>query len=197
MAILLQALPRSTEYTIREVSFSRDLIPSLGGPVTRIDRLGTRHAIDVTIPALAASRCGPALVADLSRGRTEPVVLSIPEPTLPAIAYGAPVVNGAGQLGPSLFVRGLTPGVIVPPGKWLSVIVNGRRYAYLTTAKVTAGGTGEVVLFIFPMIRRPAPNGATIELAAPKIEGLVQGAVERSVRRIGTISLGFSVMESE
>lgn len=195
-AIELPALPRTAGVSIRVVDFGRDLSPSGGGEDGRVDRLGTRHEMTVSISALAAESCGPSLVADLALGRTAPgVAVLIREPGRSGVDYGAPLVATAGVLGSTLPVKGLPAGRVVPKGKWLSVIINGRRYAYFTTAEITASGAGTANLPIYPMIRRAAPLNAVVELAAPRLEGLVRQPPEWSVASIGAIGIPFTVRE--
>lgn len=194
-AVVLPTLPRQIETLVREISRDRALEPSFGGgDETLIRRIGTKHEIEVRVPAIASAGCGPALVAALTLGKHQGAVMPIPEPKLPVLAYGTPLVNGAGQLGSSLPVDGLTPGVAVPSGKWLSVIIGGRRYAYFTTAEATASGGGAATLPIYPMIRRSPADNAVVELAAPKIEGRVILS-DRDVRRIGALSFSFTIRE--
>lgn len=194
-AVVLPTLPRRVEYSIREINRDRALEPSFGGgDETLIQRIGTRHEIVVSVPAIASVGCGPALVAALTLGKSLGAVMPIPEPKLPAEPYGSPLVSGAGQLGSSVDVDGLTPGVPIAAGKWLSVIVSGRRYAYFTTADVIADGSGEAALPIYPMIRRSPADNAVVELATPMIEGRVILS-DRDVRRIGALSFSFTIRE--
>lgn len=194
-AVVLPTLPRRVEYNIREINRDRSLEPSFGGgDETLIQRIGTKHEIVVSVPAIASVGCGPALVAALTLGKSLGAVMPIPEPKLPIEPYGAPLISGAGQLGSSLAVDGLTPGVPIAAGKWLSVIVSGRRYAYFTTADVIADGTGAATLPIYPMIRRSPADNAVVELAAPMIEGRAIVS-DRDVRRIGALSFSFTIRE--
>ncbi len=198
MPVDLGPLPRGTQYVIREVSRARSMSPTHGGgPDTMIRRLGDRSAIEVQVPAIASGGCGPGLIVDLLRARTQGATIDIPEPKVPSIDYGSPLVLGANQQGETLNVDGLPPDVVIPKGKWLSVIASGRRFAYLTTAAVTANGSGQAALAIWPMIRRSPPDNAVVELAAPKLEGFVQDVVEREVRSIGAISVSFRITERE
>ncbi len=198
MAVHLGTLPRGTQYVLREVSRARSMSPTHGGgPDTMIRRLGDRSAIEVQVPAIASGGCGPGLVVDLLLARTEGAVIAIPEPKVPPGDYGVPLVLGGNQQGEILSVDGLTPGVVIPKGKWLSVIASGRRFAYLTTAEVIANGSGQAALPIWPMIRRSPPDNAVVELAEPKLEGFVQDVVEREVRSIGAISVSFRITERE
>lgn len=193
-AVTLPALPRNTEYLIREISRDRALEPVFGGDETLIQRLGTKHEIVVTVPAIASSCCGPAMIAALSLGKAQGVVMPIPEPKTPERPYGSVRVKGAGQLGSELEVYGLSPQVAIPAGKWLSVIVSGRRFAYFTTAEIVADEDGEATLPIYPMLRRSPADNDVVELSEPKLEGRVIMS-EREVRRIGALSFSFTVRE--
>lgn len=201
MSLMLPALPRTTQYTVRKQSFGRDHTPVLGGPVLRLAGLGTRWAFDVSIPALAAAACGASLTMDLERGETETVVMVIPEPGTERASFGSSVrVNGAGQLGMTLNVDGLPANKAVPKGKWLSLLIGGQRFAYRTTAAVVANASGSVALPIFPMLRRQPVNDDVVELAEPKIEGFVAMDIEHSLRAIGTtgaVGIDFTISERE
>lgn len=201
-AVVLPTLPRRVEYNIREINRDRSLEPSFGGgDETLIQRIGTKHEIVVSVPAIASVGCGPALVAALTRGKSLGAVMPIPEPRLDiglVESTDGPLpgvlVNGANQLGSSLVVDGLLPGAVIPAGKWLSVIISGRRYAYFTTTQVTASGGGAATLPIYPIIRRSPPDNAQVEISAPKIEGRVILS-DRDVRRIGALSFSFTIRE--
>lgn len=194
-AVELPTLPRSVEYIFREINRDRDLQPITAGDESRIQRIGTKHEIEVGNLTVATAGCGPELVAALALGKTAGAFMPIPEPKVVEVPYGTPLVNGASQLGSSLIVDGLTPWVAIRCGKWLSVIVSGRRYAYYTTAEVIADAAGAATLPIYPMIRSAPADNAVVELAEPMIEGLVRMSSERSVRRTGAMSLGFTIRE--
>lgn len=199
--VMLPKVTRETEIEVRELSWAKDMKPTAGGKTQRQDRLGTRHAIRYDIPVLRYGWCGAGFAADLALGRTgEGVAISIPEPGLAPINYGAnPTVNGAPQIGSAISVKGLTPGMTIMKGKWLSLYADGRYYAYFTTAQVIVPGSGIAVLPIYPMIRRSPSDNAPVLLADPKIQGLISEPLSRKLRRagIGTIALSFEVEEQE
>lgn len=86
---------------------------------------------------------------------------------------GAPRVEGGAQLGTTLNADGLTAGYVVNKGAFVSVITNARRYLYRVTATVTASGTGEAALSVFPPLRVSPFDNDIIEIAAPKLDGQV------------------------
>ncbi len=194
MAITLGALPRLTTYSMRVVSAANDLRPAFGGPVQRLARKGSRFALDVTVPAMSATGCGIALIADLVRGETETVILPVPD-YVPGGLYGTPLVNGAGQLGSSLVVDGLPANAVVAKGKFLSVIIGGRRYLHMVTAQTTANGSGQATLPIWPMLRVATTDNAVVELATPMIEGFVAPGQDWSISRLRAVGVDFTVEE--
>ncbi len=194
MAITLQALPRQIDQSMRVVSFASDLTPVLGGPVTRVSRLGTRFALDISIPAISAKDCGPGLVVDLNRGETETIIAPVPE-HIEKPPYGSPLVNGAAQTGATLDVDGLTPHVFIKKGKFFSLIVSGRRYVHQVTADTVADAAGAAELPIFPLLRVSPADNAVVELQAPLIEGFVAPGQAWDVRRIAAIGLSFTITE--
>lgn len=89
---------------------------------------------------------------------------------------GAPAVDGAGQAGKSLVLRGLTPHYAAKEGFWLSIEdAAGQHYLHNVRATVVAGADGKASLSIEPALRVPFADGAAIHLDRPMIEGLVDG----------------------
>ena len=171
MTIMLQTLPRKTEYSPREVAAGNILRPAFGGSNQPLGRKGDHWAWDVTVPAIDARGCGMKLFADLVRGKREPVVMAVPDRS-PIRNYGAPVMDGA-VAGNAVPLRGLIPGVTIPV-KWMSLILNGQRYLYLTADAVQADGAGKALVPLTNLLRRPTINGAIAELATPMVEGFVE-----------------------
>ncbi|OLF81282.1 hypothetical protein AWH62_00990 [Maricaulis sp. W15] len=152
------------------ITARREQKPVFGGPVSRVKRMGTRWAIAYQL--LPHSYLEAMDLTDLE-DEDERVSAPIPQPGLDVGNPGDPVVDGAGQTGNSYAVRGLTVGYTIRKGQWMSVIVGGKRFVYRARAAVTADGTGRAVVPVRPMIRSAALDGATVELADPRIEGFV------------------------
>ena len=194
--ITLPNCPPIRSATPRFVSFAVDQTPTLGGSQSRISRLGDRWAMEVeTFPARYADQ-GMKYLSRLVRGMTDTVLLAFPEPGVTPKSYGAPAVASAGAAGLTLPVSGLTAGVTIPEGKFLSLVIAGQRYLYQVTADVTAGA-GTTNLPIYPMLRRQPPAGAVVELEAPMIQGFVQGNEQAwDVSRSKYLPFRFSIQEA-
>ena len=195
MAITLQALPSTTTYSIREVAAGNIMRPAFGGPLQPLTRKGDHWAVDVTIPALDARGCGMGLCADLTRGKREPMVLRVPD-YMEARPYGNPVCNGV-STGDTISVKGLTPTVVIPKGKWMSLVLNGQRYLYLVAVDAVANGSGVASVQVTSMLRRPTIDGAAVELAEPKIEGYVPANQSADIGTLPAVGLQFSLEERD
>lgn len=195
--ILLPACPPIASATPKLIGYFTDQVPTLGGPQTRVSRLGDRWGMAVeTFPAVYAEE-GRIYLSRLLRGMTDTVVIGIHEPGMNGRDYGSPVVS-APAAGRFLPVSGLGAGRAVPEGKFLSVIISGQRFVYMVTAAVTADGNGAALLPIYPTLRRQPAVGAVVELSAPKMEGFVQGNEQSwQVSRSKRLGFSFAIMEIE
>lgn len=180
------------------VGYFTDQQPTLGGPGNRVSRLGDKWGIDVVTGAAEYAAEGMTYLARLLRGMTDTVLLAFPEPGVPAQDYGAPVVSTAGASGRLLPIGGQKPGAVIREGKFLSVVIGGRRYLYQAAATMTVPPGGAIDLPIYPILRRQPPVGAVVELAQPKIEGFVQGSEQSwQVSRSKYLPFNFSIVEVE
>lgn len=166
-----------------------------GASTIRIDRPGSRYRIGFSYPPMKPDTARK-FTARLQRAKREGVRV-----TLPLLVHqsfpGAPVVDGAGQAGTTLSVRGLTPGYAAKEGFWLTLIeADGTAYLHSLAATAIADAAGNADFEIEPPLRAPFADGAAIELAAPWIEGFVDGdewGWSVPVNRL--IAVGFTVEE--
>jgi hypothetical protein len=177
------------------IDFGGELTPILGGPVQRINRLGDRWAVEVTLPPLKGDEAR-IWISRLTHGRASSCLLPWPQP-IGVGGEGAPRVNGAGQAGKLLSIDGLPAGKVLPEGVFLSIVGANRRYLHQLIAERTANGSGEVTLAIEPALRISPSDNAVVELAAPMIDGLVQGGVAWSVDLAREHGLTFTLVERE
>lgn len=173
--IELPSLPAPTDAEPALVDFGGFIIPPLGGRVQRVDRLGSRFRISVTMPPMPSKDIGRVFVRRLTSGKLEGVRMEYPlidfDPGLP----GNPVVDGNGQSGRVLKVRGLTPGYVIREGQFFSHIHPLGRCLYLVDADVIVGANGKATVPITPLLRVEPIDGQVLEFLVPKIEGFIQG----------------------
>ncbi len=179
MAVTLTSLPLPWTVAPKLLDFGVDQTAGAGGSGAqqRSTRIGSRWAVAFSaLPALgpgAARKLIASRLAAQAAGST--VITNWPQPAF-ATAIGAPVVDGAGQGGGSLAVRGLTAGVALASGLFLSVAAAGRNFLYITADTALADGTGRAVLTIAPWIRAAPADGASLAFASPQVEGFITPA---------------------
>lgn len=198
--LTLPSLPRKAQVTEYPITAGTTQRPAWGGPALPLERTGDRWAVEVSIPALEAATCGAKFKRIISMGKLNTVILPLPEPGSPVRNYGAPKVRTAGAQGTTLPLKGLTPNVVVPDGKWLNLVIGTQHYLYMVDGQQTANGSGNIDLKIWPMIRRSAAVDATVKLADVVIEGFAAIESGFQVKRLGhtgSVSLNFRIEEAE
>jgi hypothetical protein len=166
------------------MDWGADLIPTLGGALQRIDRLGTRHAVDYQMPPMRYTDAMVWIQA-LKRGKKERVVMEFPQPDLDLTGFGTGTVTGSGE---SAVISGA--GGSVQIGQFFSIIQSGRRYLH-------SANTSGTSITINPMLRVTL-SGATVEVGSPKIEGALLGdEIAWTIDLARTVGLSFSVFEAE
>jgi hypothetical protein len=197
MPIFLPTCPMPTDYQVLLRDFGTILTPFLGGPEQRVNRLGTRFGLRLTMPALEADEGMPYLSA-LLRGRQSSVILPWPLLDFDPGTPGAPLISAGVTAGTTMPFKGLTPGYTVKDGQFFSVIHAGRRYVYMFAATMTADGAGNLDAFTFPLLRTPLWVNDVVEIAQPYIEGLVSPGDELSwqIGLDNARELAFSIMEA-
>ncbi len=157
------------------IDFGGAIVPPLGGAVQHLDRLGTRFALDLTFPTMRTEPDGRICATDLCRAKLEGAIAPFAQDGLDIGNPGNPVVNGGGQFGSSIALRGFTSNYTMRYGQALSLVVGGRRYIEFAAATTQASEAGFMLLPVFPMLRASPPDGALAEVAEPKIEGSLSG----------------------
>lgn len=156
------------------IDFGGFLEPGLGAEVQRIDRMGNRFALAVTMPPMEVAEA-MVFVSRLIRGKTEGVRMEFPLLGFNPGSTGTPRVNGAGQAGRSLVADGFAASYPVKEGQWFTHVNAGRYFLYNIDGNVTANGAGQVTLPISPMLRvEPADNDLLL-FAQPLVEGYIHG----------------------
>lgn len=199
MAVIdLPDWPGAASATPTLVDFGGVQEGATGGAAQAIDRQGNRWAWDIAMPIMEHDDDGRLWSARLVRGQRLGVRMDVP---LGAGNQGAPglavVVDGAGQAGTSLAVRGCNAGYVAREGYWLSIVdAAGNHYLHQMAATVMVGDAGTATLPIEPMLRHPFADGAAVHLAAPKVQGLLVGN-ERSwtINTARHVGIGFTIRE--
>lgn len=195
MAITLPTCPPVRDQTMRIITYASIQNPILGGPETRVLRLGDRWAGEFTTYVAPYAEEGRKFLARLLRGLTDTVVIGVKEPGMDLTGYGTPLIN-ASTTGSAISVKGLTVGKVIPEGKFLSIVQSGQRFLYQVTADTTVPAGGIVNVPIYPIIRAAPAVNDVVEFAAPKMEGFLSGSEQSwNVAISKRIGFQFSITE--
>lgn len=196
--IVLPSDPAPNGATPMLRDFGGTLTPFLGGPEQRINRLGTRLGIRVSMPPMRNGDNGRIFVSRLLQAKQDRLLMDWPQPGFTIGAPGSPLVSTAASGGTALAIKSLTPSYAIREGQFFSIVHGGRRYVHMFTASVVASGTGTVTASIFPPLRTSLSVNDVVEIAAPKIEGHVLPGEELSWQLAldHTTGISFSVMEA-
>lgn len=187
-------VPSAAEPFLRD--FGAVLTPFLGGPEQRINRLGTRFGLRVTLPPMPTRDKALIVQSRLLRAREDRLRMEWPQPDFDTGSPGAPLVSAAVTSGVALPLKGMTAGYQVKEGQALAIIHGGRRYVHIFSADGTVAGGGTLSASIWPMLRTSLSVNDVVEIAAPKIEGMVSPGDELSwqisVDRLASFSFTLS-----
>lgn len=197
MPLILSSSPRPSKMTPRPISSRNETRPATGaGPVGRNLRPGTRWAWDIQMRPMTYV---DALAWDDLLEEGDTVVMDILQPGLVIGNPGAPLIDGASQSGRTLNLKQVEPGYVFRKGQWLSMILNGQRFAYKSRAAATADGAGKLAVPLRTMLRVPTLNNAVVEIAKPMAEGWI--TLEQDAHEIAAderlIRLRFTLEERE
>ncbi len=197
--IELPRLPFDSSLQIGLKSNALDLTPSFGGPVQRASRLGDKWTLEGKVrPLTYAQAIG--IVAKLVQASSQRVSYPFPQDGLTIGSPGSPQVNGGSQLGTSLIADGFTAGYAVQAGQFFNVVnADGSRHLHQVTTAVTANGSGQATLSIFPMLRASPADNATLDFATPVIQGWLQNpqGIAWNVTLALSVGLSVSIVEGQ
>lgn len=179
------------------LDFGITLRPSSGAAVQRIDRPGSRFRMEVSFPPMKAD-VARTFVNRLLKAKREGLRMEVPLLGVSQGNPGSPVVDGASQTGTAISLRGFNPHHAVKEGYWLTLVdAEGDYYLHQCTAPVFADATGDATLAIEPAIRAPLPDGATVLLAKPKMQGFIDGDVTWGMQLANLVDgVGFALEEA-
>ncbi len=188
-------LSRIKDIQIRPLNFSGTQEGTLGGPSLPIPRLGDRFAVDITTTQLRQDAESRLLISALFQATTDDARIRILQPNRRRNGFPA-IVDGAGQSGRTLNVRGLPARAAFDQGEFFSLIHNGQRYVYMTAGAVIAGSDGRAAVPIWPMLRTLTVDASVCEFIVPFIEGQLVGFDKGAgFERNRTKPLTFSIVE--
>lgn len=179
------------------MDFGATLTPPLGGPVQRINRLGSRFKISVSLPPMT-EKAGRKWIVRLVQGKREGIRTELPLLGFEPGPVGTVRINGASQSGSSLIVDGATPNYAFREGQPFSIETGGKHHLYMVKTETIANATGQATLPITPPLRRPHLDNDLCHFAKPMIEGLIEGDEVMWNFALGNfVGLSFGIAESQ
>lgn len=175
MSIFLPDSPGLKNAKHRLLDWGGRLVPTLGGPVQTLTRLGTRSSVEYTLPSMPSEPDGRIWGMTLRQAKISGVIAPFLQDGLIVGTPGAIVVDGQGQSGTSLRIRGGAPGYVIRFGQAFSIVHGGRRYLYFAAQQIALDTNGKALLPIFPMLRAITSDGDICEFSRPLIEGSLTG----------------------
>lgn len=166
-----------------------------GASSLRVDRPGSRYRITFSFPPMTPDN-SRKFIARLQRAKREGLRIDLPLLVAQGVP-GSPVVDGAGQAGSTIAVRGLTPHYAAKEGYWLTITaVDGTAYLHNVSEPSVADASGEAIFEIEPPLRAPFADGDEIEMGKPFVQGFVDGdswGWQVPVNKL--VALGFTLEE--
>lgn len=119
--------------------------------------------IDLSFGAMNRATFAPLWSFLTSRGgQASSFTISLPGLVTPrGTASGAPVVNGAAQIGASLITDGwANNSAVLMKGDFIEI--DGDKKVYQITEDATSNGSGQATLSLYPNMRKTPPDGVTV-----------------------------------
>lgn len=195
--IVLPSLPAPNGAQPFLRDFGGTLTPFLGGPEQRINRIGMRLGIRVTMPPMETDN-GRIFVSRLLQARQDRLRMEWPLLSFDPGATGSPLIATAVTGGTAIAIKGLAASYAAREGQFFSLVHGGRRYMHFFAGDVTASAGGTVTAAIWPPLRTNVSVNDPLELSQPLIEGMVSPGDEISwdMSLAHHVSFGFTLVES-
>lgn len=196
--VTLQSTPGPSSAVPKLVDYGGNQVPFLGGPVSHLDRLGTRFALDVTLPPMRNNAAlAMAWVADLLRGKRDGVTWEWPQPDI--IPPPNCVTTGAAaSMAEELTLAGIAAGTVVPKGSFLSLLVADRYYLHNVFQGGVVGGGETLAIQVTPAFRVPIPSVTQVKFNPAIFQGYLEGnELAWNIDLARTVGLSFTIVEEE
>lgn len=187
---------RIADLTIRPRLFSGNQEGVLGGEDLQTPRMGDRFCADFLTSQLRQDAQSRELIALLMEATTADALIELRLPNRPKSIGSGIAIDGAGQAGSVLNLRGAYPRTEFVHGRFFSVVHAGVHRVHMVRGRAVAGADGRVALPIWPMLRFISTDGDVCHFDKPMIEGQLIGFDKGAgFERNRTKPLTFTVQE--
>lgn len=180
-------------------------VPALGGgDATRVDRLGDRHGLSVSMPPMRLNDPKRGIharvwVSRLKRGTGEGVRMRFPQPGwVPNLPIDGSVRVAQVAQATLLQVQGAGAGNIIPEGAFITLVrgSDGRRFLHSVNGDVVVDGNGFATIGLHPRLRYGPQVGDLVLFQRPEIEGRLLGDRQSWTLELArTVGLSFEIEE--
>lgn len=172
--VVLPSSPAPMIIEPQQIDYGGVLSPPLGATDQRVNRNGNRWALRIQMPLMEEPEAG-LWVGALTRGQRYGVRLPLIQADVNIGIPGSPLVNGSGQAGDTLNIKGMASGYDLVAGQWFNHVSGGFNYLYKIALPGKAIGLGTVTATIEPPLRAETTDNEVLEFEEPVIEGLLVG----------------------
>lgn len=172
-------LPRSASPT--PLVFGGWQTPPTGGQESWLGFMGNRMAMTLETPNLKPEPDGRMWTSILLEAFLTGAIVGCRffQPGFKSLALAAAggqiTVDGAGQAGSIIRLKGFEPHAAVLKREFFSIVTDGRRCLHYASAQGIADADGKLALDIGPMLHVQPGDGDVCEFGDPMIEGKLTG----------------------
>lgn len=182
------AVPGSFTATFNDTGFTQSAVQS----DDYIPRKGGRYTVGFTFGPYTPENAR-VIISRLIAGKQGGVRVELPLLHSQG-SPGAPVVASA--TGRTLALTGLTPGYSILEGYWLSLVKDGQHFLHSVGVGAVATGGGAATIQLNELLRDTFAAGTVVNLATPRVEGLLQGDFSWSADVNRVIPIEFTIKET-
>lgn len=205
MPVTLPTWPGPKSASLRPVDAGTWQKPILGGDDVRLDRLGDRFALAVSLPPMkwhtidgvSAAR---VWAARLARGVSEGVTMEVPQPDFDTSGFVFDAQCGA-SAAQSIVVpiaSGLGQNNVFPEGMMVTLRkgATGKNYLHQLRAQAVSNAAGAANFSLWPRTRVAFGPGDTILLQTPVMDGRILDPAPIDMEEARTIGIAFEMQET-
>lgn len=173
--------------------------PIQNGSPARLDGLGDRHGLSVTLPPMTADDASEWILA-LNKGLGREVIYEWQQPGISVQGDGNGNVRIAAAAASQSFniqINGFFAGQAIKKGRYFSIYSGGRYYLHQSDGQFTSVA-GSFPINIFPRLRTPLAAQDLVNFNPPKFQGILQGNQNRwTISLARHVGLQFEIIEAE
>jgi len=199
--IELPATPAPVGVKFKQIDFGSTITPPTGGPDQRVNRLGNRWSVEVTMPPMPNLEIGQRFVSRLIRGKSEGVRMALPMLGTSSGDVGTPRLALSPGVGRTIDVKNIIADHEIREGQFFSIETGGRHYVYMSNVDVMTSSApdpaSQATIQVSPLLRIAHAINDGVHFERPFIEGLIYGdADEWEIGLTRNVELVFEIRET-